>query len=116
MHIAIIHTQYRIHGGIENYLLNLVDGLLDLGHKITIYCYKRDQRIPQKDNCEVVTKFQWLPRKMRERFFVKFIQSKFNYKNYDLTISLLSAGNPDIYICGGTRKGYLKYTKKKAHP
>jgi glycosyltransferase involved in cell wall biosynthesis len=113
MHIALQHTQYRSHGGIENYLLNLVKVLSEAGHQITIYCHRKEKNLPVPQNCEIIVKYKWLPKKIRERLFIRFINKKLDPSKYDLSICLTRAGKQDICICGGTHLGYLNLTKNK---
>lgn len=113
MKIAILHTQYAKRGGSESYLFDLIYGLLKDRDEIDLYVYKKDNKLPVPQNCQVIHKnFFLTPRILKPFHFACWVEKSLMRQKYDLTISLARTKHNDISICGGNHAGYLKHMGK----
>jgi glycosyltransferase involved in cell wall biosynthesis len=113
MKVALIHHQYKLKGGMETYLFNLINGFIKQQDHVTAYVYKLNKRIPVL--CDIQkTNLVWLPRVWRKFWFGAFCNTRRKgILSHDIRISLMRALNQDIMICGGTHQGLLTHINKK---
>lgn len=111
--IALIHHQYARKGGMETYLLDLIQDFGRRGDSVDVFVYKQDLGLNVPLFCQVHHKnLKWLPRKFRQYYFSLSMAK--NKLVYDLVISTMRSFNQDISICGGTHPGFLSFTGKKS--
>jgi glycosyltransferase involved in cell wall biosynthesis len=111
MRVAIIHHQFKLKGGMETYLFNLLTGFNQKRDKVSVYVYK--QHKIKSDSCVVerVNLF-WLPRFLRKYWFGSRLYKREGMREYDLTISLMRSFYQDVIVCGGTHRGFLAHMQK----
>jgi glycosyltransferase involved in cell wall biosynthesis len=113
MKVTITHHQFKLKGGMENYLFNLITGFKEHQDTITTFIYKR----PTQEShalCQINhTNLTYLPRPLRKFWFGWQSYKKIAQTDHDLSISLMRAINHDLIICGGTHWGFLTHTQKK---
>jgi len=112
MKIALIHYKLKHLGGMESYLLNLIDGFNEQNDEVHIYTSAIGANISVHKKCIIkkLTTFILL-KKYR---LVRFYQTCQNYikdNDYDIIISLSHTYCQDILICGGTHLGFLRHKK-----
>ncbi len=114
MQIAIIHHQLKLKGGMETYLLNLIQGFNQAEDQVTVFFYKK-KKINSYPFCKIKRKnLSWLPRPLRRFWFASNLHHLKDLHNCHLKISLMRVFYQDITVCGGTHLGYLNYTGKKS--
>lgn len=111
MKIVLTHHQYKLQGGMETYLFNLLAGFQNQADELMTYVYKQVRSEPiigkvQKSN------LSWLPRTFRKHWFRQRLSHCKITEQHDLSISLMRAFNHDLIICGGTHKGFLHHMQK----
>lgn len=114
MRVAIIHHQYAKKGGMETYLLDLIEGFWAYGDVVTVITCQADPELVKANSlCRVEKKNIWLPRVWRKFCFMSYINNFFRHDEYDLSLSLTRTASQNAVICGGTHMGYLNYLQKK---
>jgi glycosyltransferase involved in cell wall biosynthesis len=115
MKIAIIHQKYALGGGMENYLMNLLQGFLAEGDHVTLYVYKQNRHLPKQSAIDIrCSRFlSILPRRWRRYFFWANLNTTFNKEAFDLSLSLTRTACQDISVCGGTHQGMICRTPKR---
>ena len=89
MKIAIIHNQLRSGGGMEAYMLALINGFLAAGDEVHVFTYDVDRRLAARLNCTVhLSQLFFLPRRWKKYCFLFWLNKKFNRKGYDLSLAL----------------------------
>lgn len=112
MRVALIHHQYKLKGGMETYLFNLISGFTQANDEVSAHVYK--QSPDAAVTCEInKTNLFWLPRSWRKYWFGNFLHKYKEMQNYDMRITLMRSFHQDIIICGGTHRGFLSHTQKK---
>lgn len=112
MRISITHHQLNLRGGMETYLHNLINGFREQQDEVTVFVYKKHY-LPNP-TCEVRrTNLTWLPRILRKYWFAGQLHKQKKLQEFNLKISLMRSFHQDIIVCGGTHRGYLKYTHQK---
>ncbi len=102
MKVAIIHNQFNKSGGMESYLLTLVQGFQAAGDEVHIHAYKVDRALAQKHGCIIhKTPVYFLPRRLKKYYFLQRCNHRFAKQAYDLCISLTRTACQDIAIVGG---------------
>ncbi len=102
MKVAIIHNQFNKSGGMESYLLTLVEGFQTAGDEVHIHAYKVDGKLARKHGCIVhKTPVYFLPRRLKKYYFIHRYNTGFAKNEYDLSISLTRTACQDIAIVGG---------------
>ncbi|TCK01434.1 glycosyltransferase involved in cell wall biosynthesis [Volucribacter psittacicida] len=111
MSFSLTCLKFKQGGGVERYILDLVDGFHQHGIKTKFYStsfhktLKEYQWIdPQKIN------LSWCPKKFRLPFFSRAIQKQ--KAKDEIIISIQQVRKSDILICGGQHKGYLRALNK----
>jgi glycosyltransferase involved in cell wall biosynthesis len=112
MKIAIIHHQFAAKGGMETYLLNLVNGFGLDQDSVDIFTFRKDKNLTVPANCRVYEKKIFLPKSLRKFYFMQDINKNFRKEKYDISLSLTRTASQNIVICGGTHKGYLHHFNK----
>lgn len=122
MKIIITHDQYKKKGGVERYLLDLVDGFIKAGDQVTLLVYKVDPNLPVPGGCTLhKLPVAHVPRTLR-RFALSLLATRYlRRKPHDLSISLSYAAHHDIILTnnactvrGDRRKWWLKQRIKNA--
>lgn len=110
--IACHKLQYG--GGMERYVIDLINGFSELDLAITCFAKKFDSSLPEYTKITPVPlNTSWVPGKLRDQLYSYLLQQK--QKNLD-SIPLISVTRntcSQVAICGGTHIGFLKNTLKK---
>jgi glycosyltransferase involved in cell wall biosynthesis len=99
----------RHSGGIERYLLTLVDALHERGLRPTVVAHRFDRAIPEYGWVDPVLIRTWgLGGALRDLWFDRCLRSlKAKHGWYPL-VALSQTAASDIAICGGTHPGFLE--------
>lgn len=112
MKFSIICQKFKRGGGMEQYQLELINGLAKYDIKPIVYATSFDKSIPEYQliyPCYINVKF--IPKPLRQSFISYFLKNKLG--DYNVSISM-SYNFSDIIICGGQHKGFLKAQNKRA--
>jgi glycosyltransferase involved in cell wall biosynthesis len=116
MRLALIHHQLATGGGMESYLLELINAAHAAGHQIDLFVMKRDPKIILPEGVEVrVIPSLVYPRFLRKYCFarkLKKILLDSACQSYDRVISTTRSFSQDILITGGTHRGYMRACKR----
>ncbi len=105
----------RHSGGIERYLLTLVDGLRQRGIRPTVVAHKFDTSLPEYRWVDPVLIRTWgLGGALRDRWFDHRLRRLKTQHDWYPLIALSQTAAADIAICGGTHPGYLAAINKTA--
>lgn len=101
-------------GGMERYVLDLIEAFHVLGIRPTVFARKFDKDLIQYQWVNAVkVNVDWLPSKCRDYWFSRQMSRlRSNYK-IDILLSTSRITCADVAICGGTHKGFLKAMRKK---
>lgn len=106
MDISITSLKFKYSGGMERYLLDIVQGFHNQNITPKIYACKFDSSLkeykyiqPNKVN------LSFIPKKFRIPFLSYFISK--NKKENEIILAISHILNSDILFCGGQHKGYL---------
>lgn len=98
----------RLAGGIERYLLTLVDALHERGIRPTVVVHEVDENLPEARWADIVRIHTWgLGGALRDRWFDARLRRLKARRGWRPLIALSQTGAADIAICGGTHPGYL---------
>lgn len=105
----------RHSGGIERYLLTLVDALHARGQRPTVVAHRFDRSLPEYGWVDPVLIRTWgLGGALRDRWFDhRLRQLKRAHRWYPL-IALSQTAVADIAVCGGTHPGFLEAMARRA--
>jgi glycosyltransferase involved in cell wall biosynthesis len=113
MKIILIHHQYALSGGMENYLQTLLYGLTNAGHKISLWVNKAEPQLPVPEGVELhIARAAFLPEFLQKYYFAWVLTQKLKKTHADIIISTTRTCYQDITITGGTHKPYLKQRKR----
>jgi glycosyltransferase involved in cell wall biosynthesis len=102
MKVALIHNQFSKSGGMESYLLTLVQGFLDAGDEVHVHAYEIDRELAKSYACTFhKTTLFFLPRRLRKYAFLNKYNRRFLRAEYDLSLSLTRTGCQDVAVVGG---------------
>lgn len=121
MKIALIHNQFNKSGGMESYLLTLINGFLDQGDEVHVHAYEIDRTLAAQYDCAFhATPLFYLPRRLKKYAFLHRYNRSFDRHAYDLSLSLTRTACQDIAVVGGvhpqsvlTRRSQNSY--RRAH-
>ncbi len=106
--IVLSNHGLRHSGGIERYLLTLVDNLHARGVRPTVVAHKFDTSLPQYAWVDPIRVRTWgLGGALRDRVFDARLQRLKRQHHWYPVIALSQTSAADIAICGGTHPGYL---------
>ncbi len=113
--IVLSNHALRHSGGIERYLLTLVNGLHARGLRPTVVTRRFDTRLPEYNWIDPVKIRTWgLGGPLRDRWFDWRLRRLQRQRGWHPLIALNQTAGADIAICGGTHPGYLAATGKPA--
>jgi glycosyltransferase involved in cell wall biosynthesis len=113
--IVLSNHALRHSGGIERYLLTLVDGLHARGLRPTVVARRFDTRLPEYGWVDPVRIRTWgLGGALRDRWFDWHLRRLQRQRGWHPLIALNQTAGADIAVCGGTHPGYLAATGKTA--
>ena len=102
MKVALIHNQFSKSGGMESYLITLVQGFLDAGDEVHVHAYEIDEELAKGYACTFhKTSLFFLPRRLRKYAFLCKYNRQFLRSDYDLSLSLTRTGCQDVAVVGG---------------
>lgn len=105
----------RHSGGIERYLLTLIDSLHRMGLRPTVAAHKFDTAIPEYKWVNPVHLRTWgLGGALRDRLFDWQLRRRKAQSDWYPVVALSQTSAADIAISGGTHPGYLQATGKTA--
>ena len=114
-HLVLCNHGLRHSGGIERYLLTLVDGLHARGLRPTVVARRFDPTLPEYGWVEPVTIRTWgLGGALRDLWFDRQLRRLKNQRGWYPLVALNQTAAADIAICGGTHPGYLAAVGKSA--
>jgi glycosyltransferase involved in cell wall biosynthesis len=93
----------------ERYALDVIGGLLDLGHDVVAFCRKADSAAPGMERLRDIRLIpsSFLPGKFRPEWFSWRLDSLRKTASLDAHIACGMVARPDVAVCGGTHRGYL---------
>ena len=98
----------RHSGGIERYLLTLVDALHARGHRPTVVAHEFDEAIPEYGWVDAVRIRTWgLGGPLRDLWYDRCLNRLKAQRGWHPLIGLSQTSASDIAICGGTHPGFL---------
>lgn len=110
--IACHKLQYS--GGMERYVIDLVNGFAALDIAVTCFAKKFNTNLPEYSKITPVTiNTSWVPGKLRDQLFSYLLGRKLQKINSGPLISVARNMHSEVAICGGTHLGFLQHTKKK---
>lgn len=105
MKIGINTLAFRQGGGVERYILDLINGFHQAQITPRVYTCKADASLPENQLIELIKhSLSWVPRKLRQPFLSSFVRKNRQPDEKILSLFYLYC---DIFICGGNHKGYL---------
>lgn len=116
MRIGVSASSLGMGGGMERYALDVIGGLLDLGHEVVAFCRKADAAAPGMERLKdirIIPSF-FVPGKFRDGWFSNRLDALRETAGLDAHIACCTVAHPDICACGGTHKGYLAALGKEA--
>ena len=114
LQIGIACQSFKRSGGMERYVLDLVEAFSQLGLKPTVFSRNFDKNLPHYQWIKPVkVNVSWLPSKCRDYWFAKQLEKLKKHYKINLLLSTSRIGCADIAICGGTHIGYLNAIQRK---
>ncbi len=108
MKLALIHHQLAPGGGMESYLLELIQAAIQAGYRIDLFVMKRDPQIILPPQVHVIViPCRIYPRLLRKYYFAWKVKRRLG-SGYDKVISTTRSFSQDILITGGTHRGYMR--------
>lgn len=105
MKINISINKFRLAGGMERYLFDILDIMLQDGHDFSVYASKFDRGAPHINEIDAhKIAIKWLPKSLRVPYFSARWQKSLGNGGISMTLNL--SQNADLLICGGTHRGY----------
>lgn len=109
LNIGIACQALKQSGGMERYVLDLIDVLHELGIRPTVFARKFDKELTQYQWVEAVrVNVNWLPSKCRDYWFSRQMPKLKEENKIDILLSTSRISCADVAICGGTHKGFLQ--------
>ena len=114
-HLVLSNHGLRHSGGIERYLLTLVDGLHARGLRPTVVARRFDPTLPEYGWVDPVLIRSWgLGGALRDRWFDLRLRRLKDQRGWYPVVAFNQTAAADIAICGGTHPGYLAAIGKRA--
>ncbi|TCP95022.1 glycosyltransferase involved in cell wall biosynthesis [Cricetibacter osteomyelitidis] len=113
MTLSLACLKFKQGGGVERYLLDVINGLHQVDITPKFYSTSFNQTLPEYQWIESrKIDLSWCPKKLRLPFFSRAILKQ---KAYDeVVVSIQTVRGADILICGGQHRGYLCALNRKA--
>lgn len=109
--ISLTCQKFQYGGGMERYLLDIVNGLSKTNITPKIYSAKFDTTLSEYNLINPIKiNLSFVPKKWRTSFLSYFSNKYKETSEISLTTSYTLS---DVVICGGNHKGYLQASKKK---
>lgn len=109
--ISLTCQKFQYGGGMERYLIDIVNGLSQANITPKIYSAKFDTALPEYNLINPIKiNLSFVPKKCRASFLSYFSNKYKETSEVSLTTSYTLS---DVVICGGNHKGYLQASKKK---
>ena len=115
MRIGVACNCFARSGGMEQYALNVISALIDMGHTPVVFTMASDSTLPMAASSEVHVCPEvrsWLPNKVNVCRFNRWLRKVRPTVPVEFLIACCHAVTADIAICGGNHIGYLKAMKK----
>ena len=114
MLIAIVCQNFKLSGGMERYVFDLVNAFHTLDIIPTVFSRNFDTTIKQYKwihPCRINTNL--IPSKLRDYYFNYVVSKLTKQQPFDCIISTSRISSADIAICGGTHLGFLTALNRK---
>jgi glycosyltransferase involved in cell wall biosynthesis len=109
MRVAIIHHQWKLSGGMETYLFDLLQGFRQRD-SLDVFVAKLDPRCAATalPRLHRVPLLPLLPRRLRPLAFARKVAQVVCLQDFDLVLSLTRTAHQHVMVCGGTHRGFLR--------
>lgn len=112
--VGLVHTNFTRGGGMEAYLLSLVEGFHRHGDQVTVYACKVDKQLARELGCRVIQIRPFGPRKMREFRFLAQANKLNLCDKYDISLGLARTDSVHVAICGGVHAETMHHVRRTA--
>lgn len=113
MKIGISCNRFGKGGGFERYAMDLARGLLARGQRPAVFARRFDRDTAEYAQVERhLVRVRWLPGKMRDHAFSWGMRHA--HRHCDVLLGCNRVVGADLAICGGTHRGYLAASGKRA--
>lgn len=108
MRVALVHHALQRGGGMESYLVDLVQGFKAAGDRVELWVRSGDRRLAAELGVTLrrIARLP-LPRLVRNWAFALEVEREMLCERYDLVISLARTAGQHVAVNGGTHPGYL---------
>lgn len=102
-------------GGMERYTLDILETMVSLGIKPTVFSKKVDWNLPIVNSINVVEiPCRFIPSRLQMFYVSRQLRKLRKTFEIDVMLGCCRSRNVDIAICGGTHPGYMESRKKEA--
>lgn len=102
-------------GGMERYIIDLINGFTDISIPVTCFAKKFDTALPEYGKVTpVLLNTSWVPGKLRDQLFSYLLGKRRQNIASGPIISVTCNSYSEVAICGGTHLGFLQNIEKKA--
>ena len=114
MKISLVCSKFRYGGGIERYLIDLVNGFHEKNILPNVYSAKFDKDILEYSFINPIEiNLSLIPKPLRN-YFLSYFSNRIKSRSKEREISITTTyTKSDIVICGGNHIGYLRALNKK---
>lgn len=113
--IGITCHKLQYSGGMERYVIDLINGFAELGVTTTCFAKKFDSSLPEYAKITPIPiNTSWVPGKLRDHLYSYLLEKKRKKLDSGPLISVTRNTCSEVAICGGTHLGFLKNTMKKS--
>lgn len=112
--IGIVCQKLQYSGGLERYVIDLINGFAELGVQQTCFAKRFDTSLPEWAKVTpVLLNTAWVPGKLRDQLFSHLLVQARKKMDAGPLISVTRNTCSEVAVCGGTHRGFLQSTNKK---
>ena len=112
--IGIVCQKLQYSGGLERYVIDLINGFAELGVHQTCFAKRFDTSLPEWAKVRPVhLNTSWVPGKLRDQWFSHLLAQARKKTDSGPLISVTRNTCSEVAVCGGTHLGFLQSTNKK---